>query len=137
MTYHSIDIQSRMLAALDAKRSMHLMIGSIESSLFDALFQLIPTGTEININQIDNDTPTYLTTIKILKGNSRGTPLFRIKNLLRVDLNLDHPYLSQWYADAIPVSMKSGKDMNGRSGNSRLLDGEAVRLVGYFDPNQL
>jgi hypothetical protein len=83
--------------------------------------------------EIVENTPSFLMSVVTLQGSDRGTKLFRIENVLRVDIDLLHPNLSRWHADAIPLSRKTGKDMSGRPGNKRSAARTTVRIAGYID----
>jgi hypothetical protein len=78
----------------------------------------MPDGTIIDVNhknlRKNKDTlPDYLRAVSICSGSARGTRIFRIERITHVNVNIDYPELSAWYADATPISEKTGFDMSG------------------------
>lgn len=132
---HNPVIQN-VLADLHAARKAESVrksaIANIEQALTEAMRKLLPTNSVIDLEIVEN-TPSFLMSVVTLQGSDRGTKLFRIENVLRVDIDLLHPNLSRWHADAIPLSRKTGKDMSGRPGNKRSAARTTVRIAGYID----
>lgn len=57
--------------------------------------------------------PEHLLNVRTISGHDRGTKTFRIVEVTRVTVYPYAPELSTWYATAVPISEKTGKDMSG------------------------
>lgn len=57
----------------------------------------------------------FLAFTSVVGGNSRGTRIFRIESLPRVEVHADgDPCLSYWTCEAAPISAATGNAMSGR-----------------------
>lgn len=109
-------------AAMAAKKAMAAV-------MLRAFQSIMPSGTVLDLRfSRENLPPAHLSRVRTLRGNDRGTKVFRIVNVVSVEADPVHPDLSKWIADAVPISEKTGKDMKGTShgADSR----ETVRLHG-------
>jgi len=103
--------------------------------LLQTMRNLLPEGKVLDRNRRPvpgERIPEYLLRVKTMAGNDRGTHLFRIVSVVRVEVDPTRPELSTWIADAVPLSAKTGNDMKA-STHSRSSD--TVRLhgdVGYL-----
>lgn len=107
---------------------------AVEQKMFEWLKKRMPVGTVINTKGVpnsDNPRPSYLQNVSIMKGNARGTGLFRIEKIRDVEFNSSHTDMSRWNCDATPISEKTGKDMSAAPGNRRC-SAEFVTLRGYI-----
>lgn len=96
----------------------------------------LPDGTVIDLRhpkrrENKEPKPSYLMNVQVHSGTSRGTQIFRIESVCRVELNVNHPALSAWFASATPISEVTGKDMSGAAGNSKY-SGKRLELKGRF-----
>lgn len=102
---------------------------TMASALLQVFQKIMPPGTILDLRfGRHNPPPIYLSHVRTLRGNDRGTKVFRIVKVVAVDATPSHPDFSTWIADAVPISEKTGKDMLASSGHSA---GHAtVRLHG-------
>ena len=110
-------------------------VEAVRGKLMSILKEYMPEGEIINLNpNKDTPRPEFLCNVTIMRGNSRGTKLFKIVKITSVEPNLTHISLSRWNAEAIPISEKTGKLMSGNAGNiSRgIYNKDQVALRGYF-----
>lgn len=116
------DAKAKHEAAQSAKRAM-------ESLVLNAFQQLMPTDFILDLRfSKDNPPAAHLGRVRTMRGNDRGTEIFRVVKVVAVDADPMNPSLSTWIADAVPVSEKTGKDMKASSGH---VSGQAtVRLHG-------
>lgn len=116
------DAKAKHEAAQAAKRAMATM-------MLSAFQKLMPAGFILDLRfSKETPPPAHLWRVRTMRGNDRGTKVFRIVNVVTVDADPMNPSLSAWIADAVPVSEKTGKDMKASSGH---VGGQAtVRLHG-------
>lgn len=93
--------------------------------------KLMPPGTILKLGE--RPLPAHLIGVRTLRGNDRGTTTFEIVNVLFVEVSSSHPVLSNWVADAIPISEKTGKTMKASTGHKK--DVATVRLHGHVGNN--
>lgn len=113
----------------DAKRKTREAIAardSARSAIFQSVKRLMPPGTVIDLRNVRN-LPEHLRLVKTVAGRDHGTRIFRIERITTIGLDSLHPELATWEADAIPISEKTGKDMDGSVARR---NGKAVRLCG-------
>lgn len=93
---------------------------ALSEAMLQWIREKIPEGTVIDLRlERGKPKPDYLHNVKVVSGNSRGTHIFRIERIRFVDPNAIHSDLSEWYADATPISMTTGKDMSSTAGNAK------------------
>lgn len=63
-----------------------------------------------------------------MSGNARGTHTFRIVAVTNVQANAVHPHLSTWVCDAVPISERTGKDIDASTHSA--ISRSTVRLQG-------
>lgn len=109
-------------AAAQAKRTMAAV-------MLRAFQNLLPAESILDLRfSRENPPPAHLVRVRTMRGNDRGTRVFRIVNVVAVEADPVHPDLSTWIADAVPISEKTGKDMLASSGH--IAGRETVRLHG-------
>lgn len=124
-----LEIQAIFSAADAAQKEAALTKKAMAAVLLQAFQRLMPPGTLLDLRfSRENPPPAYLTRVRTLQGNDRGTKVFRIVNVVAVDAEPGYPDLSTWIADAVPISEKTGKAMLASTGRSS--GRETVRLHG-------
>jgi len=121
-------------AAKQARIKFDLKAEAAENKILEWLKERMPVGSIINTKGIpnrDNPRPPYLLSMTIMRGNARGTGLFRIEKIRNVELNPNHLHLSRWNCEVTPINEKTGHDMSAASGNKRSST-EFVTLRGYI-----
>lgn len=92
----------------------------LAAAMLEWIREQLPSGTLIDLrHKPGSSRPEYLHNVRVASGNSKGTRLFRIERIRFVEANAKFPELSNWYADATPISMATGKDMRGTAGNAK------------------
>lgn len=91
--------------------------------------KLLAPGTVIKLGT--QPLPEHLLNVRTMSGSDRGTKTFRIVEVTRVSACPYAPELSNWHADAVPISEKTGKDMSAAthgvsSGTTVTLQGDLV-----------
>ena len=97
-------------------------------AIHTAMERLLPPGTVIDLRDPARERPEYLCLVRTLSGNDHRTRVFRIDRLVSVRFDALRPELTEWEADATPISEKTGKDMSGRVAHSTNQRGGAVRI---------
>lgn len=116
------EAKEKHLAATHARKEM-------ASVMLRAFQRLISSGSVLDLRfSKENPPPPYLARVRTMRGNDRGTKVFRIVNVVAVEVDPIHPDLSTWIADAVPISEKTGKDMKASTGHGNNQD--TVRLHG-------
>lgn len=120
-----------MQAQLDSE------VNQLSSNLFAWINAKLPPGTVIDLRhrKVRSDPtplPGYLASVSVLVGNARGTRVFRIEHMQRVDLDIRYPEQSTWIAKATPINEATGKDMTGKAGNPKSYMGTDFQLRGRF-----
>lgn len=121
------DALAKHEAAAESKKAMAAV-------MLRAFQAILPPDTVLDLRfSRENLPPAHLSKVRTMRGNDRGTKLFRIVNVVAVEPDPRYPDLSTWIADAVPISEKTGKDMSGCShgADSR----ETVRLHGSVGCN--
>ena len=95
------------LAASVARQDMELLL---ERSLCAYIYP----GLVIDLREY-RTLPECFINVKTMRGNDRGTKVFRFESFASVDANTTHPSLSHWIANAVPISEKTGADMSAKS----------------------
>jgi hypothetical protein len=73
--------------------------------------KLLTPGTVIKLDT--QPLPEHLLNVRTMSGSDRGTKSFRIVEVTHVSAYPYAPELSNWHAEAVPISEKTGKDMSG------------------------
>jgi hypothetical protein len=97
-----------------------------------ALLVLLPVGSVIDLRP-RRDMPSYLARLSTVRGNDRGSKLFRIERVGLSNYNAVHPGLSELSIEATPISMTTGKEMSGVSGGKSFSSKTTIRLAGMLD----
>lgn len=113
-------------AALNTATAAEAARGKLETVMLQTMrAQLIP-GAVINLQA--RPIPEYLLGARVMCGNARGTLTFRIVAVTAVQANAVHPHLSTWVCDAVPISEKTGKDIDAST--HAAIPRTTVRLQG-------
>ncbi|MBU9200057.1 hypothetical protein KTD31_01395 [Burkholderia multivorans] len=124
-------IQAIFSTAYEKRQEADAAREAMAAVLLNAMRRLLPAGTILKLDQ--RPIPEYLIRVRTMSGNDRGTRVFRVEQVVRVEADPSHPELSTWICDAVPISEKTGKDMSAAThgANSRT----TVRLhgdIGYL-----
>jgi hypothetical protein len=128
-------LEERVLAAVKEAERAADMSAKAEKALATALREvvelLMPEGTVVDLRA--RPSPEWLRNFKTMKGNDRGTHVFRLVGRPRIEVNTTHITMSRWWRDAVPLSETTGKEMSGRThGHDR---GNCVSVTAYVcDP---
>ena len=106
-----------------------------EAAIKAALDRLLPPGAVIDL-RVRRGLPEYLMRVKTIGGKDHGTRIFRIEKIARILFDAMRPELAQWEANAIPISEKTGKDMDGRVSHALNNRGNVVRICGHISVEQ-
>ena len=111
----------------DAYAKLTTSLAIAEAQIGALMNRLLKPGMTIQRKIRGN--PYWLQRVTTIRGNDRGTNTFVIVSLVAVAINPSHPELSTWSCEAIPISEKTGKPMDGSSHGA---DGNkpTVRLTG-------
>lgn len=122
------DVQAVFDIALAKAEEASAAAETMAEVMHCAIQNLLPSGTILELNR--RPLPEYLTCVRTINGNDRGTRTFRVVQVTGVGANPLHPDLSKWICEAVPISEKTGRDMRGSThgADSR----STVRLCGYF-----
>jgi hypothetical protein len=101
-----VDLAKKAQSRADAAREQ------LADVILEGLRREIPRGSIIDLRQHGalKNRP-YLWGLRTVGGNDRGTKIFRVEQILSVEVNVAHLPLSKWFCEAVPVSEKTGKDM--------------------------
>lgn len=95
----------------------------------DALDRLMPPGTVIDRRSL-RGLPDHLLRVQTVGGRDHGTHVFRIERITNVSFNPTHPELTEWHAEATPISERTGKDMDGTVAHAVNGRHKTVRICG-------
>ena len=109
------------------KREADEAIAQVTRYMHAAVERLLPAETVIDLREQQTE---HLMRVKTMAGKDHGTRIFRIVRVTGVQFSPAHPELARWEANAIPVSEKTGKDLDGSVAHAVSNRGKAVRLVG-------
>lgn len=131
-----VSIKSLHEAALDLKKQADAANDKLSKAMLEWLQEKLPDGTVIDLRhpkhrENKDRKPEYLMNVRVCSGNARGTHIFRIEHVRSVEVNVRHPDISAWYANATPISEINGDDMSGTAGNSKH-SGKHLELKGSF-----
>lgn len=123
----STELKAALATAISTAEAAAVAKSSLESLLVSALSAVLHDGADIDLRRRPG-MPEHLVGVRTIKGNDRGTRLFRQVGAVVVDLHPIHFSGAKWECRAVPVSEKTGKDMSGAThgADSR----ETVRLRG-------
>lgn len=91
--------------ASDAKKGLAIQLAC-------ALGKIIYPGLVIDLNNCKELLQCFKT-VRVMRGNDRGTKIFRIESFPVIDVVPSLVTGSSWMCEATPISEKTGKDMDG------------------------
>lgn len=95
--------------------------------LFAARMMITP-GRVVDL-RLKNKLPEHFRNLRVVSGNARGSRVFKVFQLRGVDVEPGRLFNSTWTCDAVAVSEKTGKPMQG---NLRLR-GNFVQVGNFSD----
>lgn len=110
------------VAAREAEADLHRCL------LFAARMMITP-GKVVDL-RLKNKLPEHFRNLRVVSGNARGSRVFKIFQLRGVDVEPGRLFNSTWTCDAVAVSEKTGKPMNG----NLMLRGNFVQVVDCSPP---
>lgn len=122
------EITEIFTAALETANAAEAARGKLENVMLQSMRALLIPGAVINLHA--RPIPEYLLGARVMTGNARGTLTFRIVEVTNVHADAVYPELSTWACNAVPVSEKTGKDINAST--HAALSRTTVRLQGNF-----
>lgn len=127
----------RIFTTIDEAEKAHRAAASANSSmsavLTEVMRKLIHPGQTIDLTYDQSkDWDLWLINVKTMRGNDRGSKVFRIESEVTVEANPHAFELSRWSCEASPIS-STGKVLSGRSHGA---DGNrsTVKIVGSIIP---
>lgn len=108
-------------AAREAKRDLHRCM------LFAARAMVAP-GKVVDL-RLKNKLPEYFRNLRVVSGNARNSRVFKIFRLRGIDVEPGRLFNSTWTCNAVAVSEKTGKPMNG----NLVLRGNFVQVDDFRD----
>lgn len=112
--------KEQVLQSIKDAEEAHKISTKTTNALNDVLAQimskLIMPGLIINLRfEKGGDIKPWLLWTKTIRGNDRGTKLFRIETYPRIDSKAGQFDLATWECEATPISETSKLPMSGRS----------------------
>ncbi len=116
-----------MLGALEEHDELHRKWveskTDIEAAFTRVISAWVRPGHIIDLNARGRSVPPCLVGIRVGSGNTRGATKFRIAGEPYVVASKDaDPSLSDWYCKAIPISPKTGLEMNAKASGAALAE---------------
>lgn len=101
------------------------------AAIQSAFVRLLPPGTVFDLrDRRKRDFPDYLRSVKTIGGKDHGSQIFRIEQITQVRFDPTRPELATWEANAMAISEKTGKDLDGRVSHSLSNRGKCVCITG-------
>lgn len=101
------------------------------AAIQSSFVRLLPPGTVFDLRDRRNrDFPDYLRSVKTIGGKDHGSQIFRIEQITQVRFDPSCPELATWEANAVAISEKTGKDLDGRVAHSLSNRGKCVSITG-------
>lgn len=129
------ELEERVLGALEENDRTYAAHSATQEAL-GVLFSRVVSawvfdGAQIDVLDRTKGRPRCLVNVGVGTGNARAAHRFRIVGEVRVRVAADgSPEMSSWICNAIPLSPKTGREMNANTPNGHRQDG-TVTLTGF------